>query len=124
MYPRLYSPDLELLCRSTARRREEWPTLAEAKAAIDKNPVYKTWDPRTLAALKKYWLRQTAEGSIRTTSSKHQEIALIFMPNFHRAGRNGLHNLTLKEREVFPDIDLDDTTMWYPFWRPECIGMM
>ena len=86
--------------------------------------MYKTWDARAVAALKKYGLRESSSGSVRTTSSKHQEIALVFMPNFGGVGKAGYDRMSVEERHACPDIDLDDATIWYPIWRPECIGIM
>ena len=73
---------------STSRRRDLWPSRAEAAASFNRNPFYKTWDPRVLELWNKYGLRDAPtslypdakNGEVTLTTTKHQECFTYYRP--------------------------------------------
>ncbi|KAI1100614.1 putative toxin biosynthesis protein [Jackrogersella minutella] len=73
--------------RASAFRRETWPTAEAAAASFQRSPLFRSWDPRVLAAWTAHSLRATPTAlfpaspdgaTLRTT--KHQEVFTFFRP--------------------------------------------
>lgn len=75
--------------KSSAHRRDLWPSLPEAIASFSKNPFYSTWDPRVVDRWNRYGLRETPTklypdpkdaGKITLTTTKHMEVVTYYRP--------------------------------------------
>ena len=129
--------------RLSTFRRDLWPSRSVAADSFNKNPFYKTWDPRVLSLWNKFALREiptaiypesptptpmrkprsdepqfkpasTTEKPVTLTTTKHQEVFTFLRPNFPTPGQPVLN------RTTHPDLDPSMPAEYlYPFYRPE-----
>ena len=130
--------------RLSTHRRDLWPSRSTAANSFNKNPFYKTWDPRVLSLWNKFALRElptaiypespprtppisnlgsnvpqlqsakTPEKPVTLTTTKHQEVFTFLRPNFPTPGHPVLNHTT------HPDLDPSvPAEHLYPFYRPE-----
>ncbi|KAH6614963.1 Alpha/beta hydrolase family-domain-containing protein [Boeremia exigua] len=79
---------------ASAKRRDLWPSRAEAAKGFKKSKFYQTWDPRVLDRWIEHGLRDTPtklfpdakEGQVTLTTTKHQEVMTFLRPNFRNRG--------------------------------------
>ena len=79
---------------ASAKRRDIWPSRAEAAKGFKKSKFYQTWDPRVLERWIEHGLRDTPtklfpdakDGQVTLTTTKHQEVMTFLRPNFRNRG--------------------------------------
>lgn len=79
---------------ASAKRRDLWPSRAEAAKAFKKSKFYQTWDPRVLERWIEHGLRDAPtrlfpdakQGEVTLTTTKHQEVMTFLRPNFRNKG--------------------------------------
>lgn len=79
---------------ASAKRRDIWPSRAEAAASFKKSKFYQTWDPRVLERWVEHGLRDVPtklypdakKGQVTLTTTKHQEVMTFLRPNFRNRG--------------------------------------
>lgn len=79
---------------ASAKRRDIWPSRAEAAKGFKKSKFYQTWDPRVLDRWIEHGLRDVPtklypnakEGEVTLTTTKHQEVMTFLRPNFRNKG--------------------------------------
>jgi pimeloyl-ACP methyl ester carboxylesterase len=79
---------------ASAKRRELWPSRAEAAQSFKRSKFYQTWDPRVLDRWIEHGLRDVptklfpnATGTeVTLTTTKHQEVMTFLRPNFKNNG--------------------------------------
>jgi pimeloyl-ACP methyl ester carboxylesterase len=79
---------------ASAKRRDLWPSRAEAAKSFKKSKFYQTWDPRVLERWIEHGLRDTPtklfpdakDGQVTLTTTKHQEVMTFLRPNFRNKG--------------------------------------
>lgn len=79
---------------ASSKRRDLWPSRAEAAKSFKKSKFYQTWDPRVLDRWIEHGLRDVptklypdAKGSeVTLTTTKHQEVMTFLRPNFKNSG--------------------------------------
>lgn len=79
---------------ASAKRRDLWPSRAEAAKSFKKSKFYQTWDPRVLDRWIEHGLRDVPtklfpdakEGQVTLTTTKHQEVMTFVRPNFKNKG--------------------------------------
>ena len=128
--------------RLSTFRRDLWPSRSVAADSFNKNPFYKTWDPRVLSLWNRFALRElptaiypecptptpiskpgsnepqsnpagTIEKPVTLTTTKHQEVFTFLRPKFPTPGQPVLN------RTTHPDLDPSMPIEEYPFHRPE-----
>ena len=117
----------------SARRRETWPSRADALASFKKSKFYQAWDERVLDLWVQHGLRDcpttlfpdSKSGDVVTlTTTKHQEVMTFLRPNW--APRNSdepssaettTSNPT-QNRRTHPDLTPTETPQ-SPFYRGE-----
>lgn len=118
---------------ASARRRERWPSRAEALKSFKKSKFYQAWDSRVLDRWVQYGLREVPTSlfpdakapEVTLTTTKHQEVMTFLRPNFaHRPGDTELSsaefttsNPKLNRRthaDITPDVNIQS-----PFYRGE-----
>ncbi|KAF1837610.1 toxin biosynthesis protein-like protein [Decorospora gaudefroyi] len=75
---------------ASARRRERWPSRAEAAKSFQKSKFYQTWDPRVLDRWVQFGLRElptklfpdAKTPEVTLTTTRHQEVMTFLRPNF------------------------------------------
>ncbi|KAL5116772.1 hypothetical protein ACEQ8H_005384 [Pleosporales sp. CAS-2024a] len=75
---------------ASARRRDRWPSRADAAASFQKSKFYQQWDPRVLDRWIKFGLRDmptplfpdAKSPEVTLTTTKHQEVLTFLRPNF------------------------------------------
>lgn len=75
---------------ASARRRERWPSRAEALKSFQKSKFYQAWDTRVLHRWVQYGLRDVPTAvfpdakapEVTLTTTKHQEVMTFLRPNF------------------------------------------
>lgn len=118
---------------ASARRRERWPSRADALKFFQQSKFYKAWDRRVLDLWIQYGLRDVPTKlfpdakapEVTLTTSKHQEVMTFLRPNFTRLpGETEVSsadcttsNPTLNRR-THPDFT-PDTDVQSPFYRGE-----
>lgn len=148
---RRFNPANYALAKSSAFRRDCWPSRAAAAEAFKKNKFYQTWDPRVLDCWIKHGLRDlptllypssssTPSTPISTptppksqgvtlTTTKHQEVFTFFRPNFPPLPSEPVSNpsshMTSTAQPCFNRYTHPDITptanLQSPFYRPEPI---
>ncbi|KAF2639069.1 alpha/beta-hydrolase [Massarina eburnea CBS 473.64] len=109
--------------RMTSVRPDLWSSREAARADFQKNPFYRSWDPRTLDKYITYGLRQTPTlvypdakpGSVTLTTTKHQEAWLFLRSNFRPAPVDG----KLDEGERLTTADFNEDQASFVFHRAE-----
>lgn len=79
---------------ASAKRRDMWPSRAEATKSFKKSKFYQSWDPRVLDCWIKHGLRDAptklypdaTDGQVTLTTTKHQEVMTFLRPNFRNKG--------------------------------------
>lgn len=79
---------------ASAKRRDLWPSRAEAAKGFKKSKFYQTWDPRVLERWIEHGLRDAPtklfpdakDGQVTLTTTKHQEVMTFLRPNFRNQG--------------------------------------
>ncbi|KAF3051405.1 hypothetical protein E8E11_004573 [Didymella keratinophila] len=79
---------------ASAKRRDLWPSRAEAAKGFKKSKFYQTWDPRVLDRWIEHGLRDVPTklysnakpGEVTLTTTKHQEVMTFLRPNFKNRG--------------------------------------
>lgn len=79
---------------ASAKRRDLWPSRAEAAIGFKKSKFYQTWDSRVLDRWIEHGLRDVPtklypdakEGQVTLTTTKHQEVMTFLRPNFRNRG--------------------------------------
>lgn len=79
---------------ASAKRRDLWPSRAEAAKGFKKSKFYQTWDPRVLDRWIEHGLRDVPtklypnanQGEVTLTTTKHQEVMTFLRPNFKNRG--------------------------------------
>lgn len=79
---------------ASAKRRDMWPSRAEATKSFKKSKFYQSWDPRVLDCWIKHGLRDAPtklypdakDGQVTLTTTKHQEVMTFLRPNFRNKG--------------------------------------
>ena len=79
---------------ASAKRRDIWPSRAEAAKGFKKSKFYQTWDPRVLERWIEHGLRDVPtklypnakQGEVTLTTTKHQEVMTFLRPNFRNRG--------------------------------------
>lgn len=79
---------------ASAKRRDLWPSRAEAAKSFKKSKFYQTWDPRVLDRWIEHGLRDVPtklfpdakDGQVTLTTTKHQEVMTFLRPNFKNRG--------------------------------------
>ncbi|KAF2631978.1 alpha/beta-hydrolase [Macroventuria anomochaeta] len=79
---------------ASAKRRDLWPSRAEAAKGFKKSKFYQTWDPRVLDRWIEHGLRNVPtklypdakEGQVTLSTTKHQEVMTFLRPNFRNRG--------------------------------------
>ncbi len=118
---------------ASAKRRELWPSRAEAAKAFKKSKFYQTWDPRVLDRWVEHGLRDVPTrlfpdakaGEVTLTTTKHQEVMTFLRPNFRNQGGESepdsadftLSNPKLNRR-THPDLTPYEEPL-EPFYRGE-----
>lgn len=118
---------------ASAKRRERWPSRADALKSFQKSKFYQSWDPRVLDRWVQYGLRDVPTKlfpdakapEVTLTTTKHQEVMTFLRPNF--AARPGdtepssaeytLSNPNVNRRthaDITPHADIQS-----PFYRGE-----
>ncbi|KAF4634054.1 hypothetical protein G7Y89_g4067 [Cudoniella acicularis] len=93
--------------RSSAFRRDLWPSREEAIAAFRKSKFYSTWDPRVFDRWCKYGIRETPtniypneKGAVTLTTTKNHECFTFMRPSWEGVAPDGA---TVLRRELVPD---------------------
>ncbi|KAL9109623.1 MAG: hypothetical protein Q9227_005803 [Pyrenula ochraceoflavens] len=94
----------------TLKRNDVWLTREEAEENLIKSHLAQSWDERTIARLRKHGVYQIEDGEgakWTSTTPKHQLAALVSRFNPGKVGLSpeGIEAITLKEREMVPDVD-------------------
>lgn len=79
---------------ASSKRRDVWPSRAEATKSFKKSKFYQAWDPRVLDCWIEHGLRDTPtklhpdakDGQVTLTTTKHQEVMTFLRPNFRNKG--------------------------------------
>lgn len=79
---------------ASAKRRDLWPSRAEATKGFKKSKFYQSWDPRVLDCWIEHGLRDAptklypdaTDGQVTLTTTKHQEVMTFLRPNFRNKG--------------------------------------
>ncbi|KAF9696233.1 hypothetical protein EKO04_006081 [Ascochyta lentis] len=118
---------------ASAKRRDLWPSRAEAAKSFKKSKFYQAWDPRVLDCWIEHGLRDTPtklypdakERQVTLTTTKHQEVMTFLRPNFRNRGGETEHDsadFTLTNpklnRRTHADITPDEQPQ-EPFYRGE-----
>ncbi|KAF4125562.1 hypothetical protein GMORB2_0806 [Geosmithia morbida] len=119
---------------TSLRRRDLWPSRAQAAASFTRSPFFRTWDPRVLDLYVRYGLHPTSEsdpdGEVRLTTTKHQEVFTFSRPSWHAYDAEGRNPIDDNDVRVATAPDLphhaagsgdDSFTFTWPFYRPEQI---
>lgn len=102
--------------KQTLRKKESWPSKAEAESALLKSPSFREWDARVRSRLLEHGIYHHREGDAeewRLTTPKHQEAAMVVRPTIKDIDlkKGGMDDVTLEERAQVPDLD---PTGWNP----------
>ncbi|KAL2063079.1 hypothetical protein VTL71DRAFT_6151 [Oculimacula yallundae] len=106
--------------RAMAFRRETFSSLPVLHSSLSRSHYYRTWDKRALANLVKYGFSLQPDGTMKSTTSVHSDLAMMGRPNLAGTGRTArsFADISLEERKKVPDIMLRNG--WYaPWYRPE-----
>jgi len=118
---------------ASARRRERWPSRADALRFYQGSKFYKTWDKRVLNLWVQYGLRDVPTKlfpdakapEVTLTTTKHQEVMTFLRPNFtHQPGDTDFSSADCtttnpkRNRRTHPDFT-PDTDIQSPFYRGE-----
>jgi pimeloyl-ACP methyl ester carboxylesterase len=120
--------------RVMSRRKEYWPTRAEAEKGITQNPFFKHWHPRVISLLIENSFAKPEQLPIPTPKEKDEkatdpvvsttprtmEVALSLRPNY--SADSTAQDLK-RDRVSAPDVD-PDARMNFPFYRGEPIAML
>ena len=113
---------------NSARRRDLWPTRAEAVASFARSPFYSTWDARVLARWNAHGLRDCPSAlhpsasapQVTLTTSKHMECFTYYRPQAQAydptTGTRIVDKSALLDAD--PEAKASDPTT-FPFYRPE-----
>jgi pimeloyl-ACP methyl ester carboxylesterase len=118
---------------ASAKRRDLWPSRAEAAASFKKSKFYQTWDQRVLDRWIEHGLRdvptklypEAKGGQVTLTTTKHQEVMTFLRPNFRNKGgetENDSADFTLTNRKLNRRTHADLTPYEQPqepFYRGE-----
>ncbi|KAJ6787907.1 hypothetical protein PWT90_01890 [Aphanocladium album] len=101
----------------SSKRRDVWPSRAEAAAAFKKSKFYQSWDPRVFDRWVTYGLTERTPGSPEATltTTKHQEVFTFSRPSHHALTKDGK---AVANMDLVPDMDLTHGPMT-PIYRPE-----
>lgn len=117
--------------KSSAYRRDLWPSLPDAISSFSKNPFYKTWDPRVLERFYRHGLRETPTslypeqkdaGKIALTTTRHMEVVTYYRPQAQsfdpKTGKRIISDQI--DRSKLPDADPNLSSFTdFAFYRPE-----
>ena len=112
--------------KQTLRKRDSWPTRAEAESALLKSPSFKGWDARVRCRISEHaiYLHKGETEEWRLTTPNNQEAAMVVRPSIKdiETKKRGMDDITLEERAQVPDVD---PTSWNPrgCFRPEAQNM-
>ncbi|KAF9876217.1 hypothetical protein CkaCkLH20_06160 [Colletotrichum karsti] len=109
---------------ASAYRRDLWPSRAEARAAFQKSPFYRAWDPRVFDAWVDNGLRDVPtqlypQGKgVTLTTTKHQEVFTYFRPSWDAYDKTGR---AVVRPDLVPDLDqsLNERYYTFPVYRSE-----
>ncbi|KAH7121511.1 Alpha/beta hydrolase family-domain-containing protein [Dactylonectria macrodidyma] len=101
------------------RRREVYPSRAEAAASFSRSASYRAWDPRVLERWIVYGFRNVpGKDEVRLTTTKHQEVFNLLRPSWQAYDPQGQE---LIHPELVPDLDpsLNPHFPTHPFYCPQ-----
>ncbi|KAK4209781.1 alpha/beta-hydrolase [Rhypophila decipiens] len=121
--------------KSSANRRDLWPSLPEAISSFAKNPFYATWDPRVTEKWNQYGLRKTPTrlypspedaDMVTLATSKHMEVVTYYRPQDQsfdpKTGKRVVSPNKKIDRSKLPDAEptlAADFGDDFVFYRPE-----
>lgn len=125
---------------ASSRRRDLWPSRAEAERGVRRNAFYKAWDPRVVDKLVQFGFRdcptalypdkggdkdddgdENGRGrgrEVTLTTTKHMECFTYYRPT-HLGPRDPETGKRALDRSLIPDAtDYVDEYPWFPFYQP------
>lgn len=110
--------------RLSTYRRDLWPSRRDAEAAVRKNKMFSTWDPRVLEAWLRHGIRDTPTklypepGKATLATTKHMEVFTYYRPLAQAVDEHGKRYVDVGK---LPDLDPDfrEKRPDFPFYRPE-----
>ncbi|ROV96619.1 hypothetical protein VPNG_09009 [Cytospora leucostoma] len=118
---------------ASSRRRDLWPSRAEAERGVRRNAFYKAWDPRAVDRLVEFGFRdcptalypdkgggEDGDGSKEVTlaTTKHMECFTYYRPT-HLGPRDPDTGRRALDRNLIPDAtDYVDEYPGFPFYQP------
>lgn len=123
-HPPPLRPGGPTLAQLAAFRQDLWPSRTAASSNLQKNPFFRTWDPRALDLWIQHSYRDlptalyptspsspSSDTPVTLTTTKHQETFTFVRPSF-----NDLDDHGKPKRQTHPDMERPDL---HPFYRPE-----